>query len=510
MEKRIAGLRRVKPAEVAGVARKFLRLENCSLLEYLPASAEPRNLSAEVLAKTIRDLLPSAVEEEIEALEKTTEPPLQIPKEPDDFKFSEIRYPIQKSSVWRGPELFIKEDHTTPLLHMGLFFPGGRLAEKKDNAGITSLMLRWLLRGSRSSPPEPLYRRLEMFGAQVSPIVEDDSFGILFSVLSRNAEPAFDQLFEMVKSPKFDPDEFSRQKALQLALVRKEKRSADSYPQALVDQSLFTDHPYGLNAHGSEASLASLTAEAVQAWYKSLVENRKPLVVIVGNTQGTSLARYFVRNFSGSRYQDVKSPEGFAKPLEKRQLAEGTWDNGQSVVLLGFHAPPEGDEDSYPLRVLEHHLRGMGGRLYDQLRDRQGLAYAVAVHYEPRLRGGKISISASTSPEKEESALKGLEDEIRRLLETPLSYKDYRASINAAAGSYWIEQQDRFSLISRLVRYALAGKGIEEISEYPTRLQSVREDDLSQVAQRIFKLEKAAVVRLHGRSSEPAGGGSSK
>src|SRR5204863_424733 len=161
----------------------------------------------------------------------------------DEFKFSEVRHPIQKSSVWRGPELFIKEDHTTPIIHMGLFYPGGKLAEKKDNAGITSLLLHWLLKGSKSSPPEALNRQLEIFG----------------------------------------------------------------------------------------------------------------------DTLGTSLARYFVRNFSGSRYQDARLPESFAKALEKRQVLEETWNNSQSVVMLGFQAPPEGDDDSYPIRLMELLFDGMGG-----------------------------------------------------------------------------------------------------------------------------------------------------
>ena len=507
MEDLIARLRRVKPADVQNAARKFLRLENCALLEILPKNMEPRLLTADVLGKTVQDLLSLSVEEELAAREKTTEKALVIPPASDTFKFSEVRFPMQRSSVWRGPELFIREDHTAPLVQMGLFFPGGRLAEKKENQGITHLMLRWLLQGSKNTPPDLLYRQLELLGARITPVVEDDYFGLFLSVLSRNIEPSLDLLFEMFKSPRFDPESLSSLKALALSEILREKYDEYLYPCRVVDRALFGEFPYGLPHLGTDSSLAGLTPAQVRDWHKATVENRKPLVVIIGDTQGTSLARYFVRNFSGSRYQDVKLAEEFAKPLEKRTAVDDSWARSESVIAIGFNAPPGGDEDAAALTVLENYVGGVGGRLAEQLRDQEGLVRTVDVRYQPRLRGGEITVYATTSLDAEEKARQRLEEELRRLVETPIPFKEYRAAVNASVGRYRVEQQRRSTEMSRLVRYLLEERGIEELTERPAKLQAVREEELAQVLQRVFKLDRAAVVRIRGGSVRSESGG---
>ena len=368
-------------------------------------------------------------------------------------------------------------------------------------------MLRWLLQGGKNRPPDLLYRQMELLGARITPVVEDDYFGLFLSVLSRNIEPSLDLLFEMFKSPRFDPESLASLKALALSEIRREKFNEYSYACHIVDKALFGEFPYGLPHLGTDSSLAGLTPAQVRDWHKATVENRKPIVVIIGDTQGTSLARYFVRNFSGSRYQDVKLAEDVAKPLEKRTAVEDSWARSESVIAIGFQAPPGGDEDSPALTVLENYLGGVGGRLPEQLRDQEGLARTVHVRYQPRLRGAEITIYATTALDTEEKAGQRLEEELRRLVETPIPFKEYRSAVNASAGSYWVEQQRRSTEMSRLVRYLLEERGIEELTERPARLQAVREEELAQVIERVLKLDRAAVVRIRGRSARSESGG---
>ncbi len=131
----------------------------------------------------------------------------------------------------------------------------------------------------------------------------------------------------------------------------------------------------------------------------------------------------------------------------------------------------------------------------------------VDVRYQPRLRGGEITVYATTSLGAEEKARQRLEEELRRLVETPIPFKEYRAAVNASVGRYRIEQQRRSTEMSRLVRYLLEERGIEELTERPAKLQAVREEELAQVLQRVFKLDRAAVVRIRGGSVRSESGG---
>lgn len=499
MDRYLVRLRQVKPEDVSRVAGRYLKLENCSLLEYLPTGEEPRNLTAETAFRTFQELLDPSVEQEVGERERQTQLALDIPSGSGNFKFSEIRSQFQTASVLRGPDLFIKEDHTAPLVQMGFFFLGGKLLETNDNSGITDLMLRTMLRGTQDRGADRYLRQIELYGGHIEPVVADDYSGFFLSVLSRNIDAALDLLGEAIKTPKFDKDELSRQKQLQLAEVRMRTESITGFPQMLLKQALFKNHPYALPPEGNEKSLAGLGGEVIQAWYQNEVKNKKPLVVILGDTQGTTLASYFVKNFSGSRFQDVKLPEAFAKPLEQRISIEQNWDKNESLVLVGFQAPPEGDEDSFPVAVLQSYLSGGGGKLPVEICDKQGLAYKVTMEYAPRIRGGSVVVTVGTNPANEEQAVKAVEEEFGRLFSNPVSYRDYRSAVNTAMGTYWIGGQSRYSQITSVVGNVLSGKGIEEFQAYPIHIQDVKQDDLQEIAKRIFKLERAAILRVHGR-----------
>jgi zinc protease len=499
MDRYLSRLRQVKPEDVSRVATKYLKLENCSLLEYLPTAEEPRNLTSETAFRTFQGLLGPSAEQEASEREHQTQLALDVPSGSGSFKFSEVRSQFQTASILRGPDLFIKEDHTAPVIQMGFFFPGGKLLETNENSGITDLMLHTMLRGTQDRGPDRYLRQMEIYGGHLEPVVADDYFGFLLAILSRNIDAGLELLGEAIKTPKFDKDELGRQKQIQTAVLRAKKESVTDYPKMLLEQTLFKSHPYSFSPEGNDKSLGSISAEAIQAWYQSEVKNKKPLVILLGDTQGTSLAGYFVKNFSGSRFQDVKLPESFAKPLEQKVLVEQNWDKNESLVLLGFQAPPEGDEDSFPVAVLQSHMSGSGGKLPVEICDKQGLAYKVSMEYRRGIRGGSVVVSAATSPANEEKVVKAVEEEFSRLFNNPMLYRDYRSAVNSALGVYWIGQQVRYSQITAMVENVLSGKGIDESQAYPTHIQDVKQDDLQETARRVFNLEKSATLRLHGR-----------
>jgi len=168
--------------------------------------------------------------------------------------------------------------------------------------------------------------------------------------------------------------------------------------------------------------------------------------------------------------------------------------------MIGFQAPPEEDEDSFPLLVLQKYAAGLGGRLTGQIQDRVRSAFDVFFTYEPRMRGGNITVGLSVVPADEGQASTVLIDEIMRLTANPIQYRDYRAAMNSAVAEVQIRQQKRNRQIADVVKSVLAGKGIQGFQEYVSRLQEVKQNDLQEAAKRVLKIEKSVTVRMHGKS----------
>lgn len=487
-------------ADIRRVAARYLQVDNCAVVEILPARSEARSVNADTIRGTIRDLLAAATKQEMDEREKVTVPALDVPEARGSFAPSEVRNAFQVASILRGPELYIREDHTMPVVHLGIFFAGGRLSETGANAGITSLLLRSMLRDSKNKSADQLYRQLEVYGAVLTPVVADDYFGVNLSTLSDHVEETLLLLSEMIKTPKLDPAQIEEQKAIQLSAVR--NQSARERARVRLLGSVFRDYAYGLDPDGTEESLAGITPESVQAWHLAAVADRKPMVVIIGDTLGTSLAGFFVRNFSGSRFQDSALPDKFPKAIEKKESLEGNWGENRSMIMIGFQAPPEQDEDSFPLMVFQSHASGLAGRLSDAVCDRIKSAADFTMEYSARTKGGDITISLSAAATDEQAAEKAVAEELARILAATLPYRDYRSAMNAAVAAVQIRQQDRARQMAEVIRSIMAGKGIAGYQEYLSRLQDVKQGDLLEVAGRMLRFDKSVTLRVHGK---PAG-----
>lgn len=496
MDGSVGQLRKVTAADVKRVAAKYLRLENCSLLEYLPESAEERKLNPEGLRSTFESLLEPSVEEELAKEEKETRLAIKIPPAPPAFKSSEIRHQFQTASVLRGPELFIREDHTSPLIDLGIFFPGGKLGETGENAGITMLMTRLMLRGGEDV--RHFYRQFEVYGATVRPVVADDFFGFHVSAPSRNFEEAFLMLLETIRAPNFTEEEVERQKEVQ-RIDLLERSYARAHAGDLARRALFGGFPYARESCGTAEGIAAATPEAVQSWYDQLVKNRRPIVAIVGDTSGTSLATIFVKRFSGSRFQTTKLPEGFVKPLEKGQTVEESWRGGESLVVFGFQAPPLDDEDAQTAAVFERYAGGPG-LLAQELRDRLGVAHRVSVEYDGRLRGGSLLIQAAAGPDGAEPAVKAMTEALEKMRSNPIPSRDFRSGVNAAVGRYAVRHQSRSVQIEEVAQHVLAGTGIEGYRAWPQSLRTVTEEEMRTLIRRVLNLENAVIVKMGGGS----------
>jgi zinc protease len=498
MDGYIARLRQVKPDDVSRVARKYFTLDNCALLEYLPEGAGERNLSEETIAKTFRQLVEPATDEEIDAREREIVPAIDIPEIADTFRPSEVRYPGRIASILRGPEIYVNEDHASPLVQIGFLYPGGKYLEKSANAGITYLTLRSIISGGRGGTNVDFPRQMALYGGEVRPVVTEDYSGFEFSILSKNVEKGLSLLGTRIKSPQFNEDVIALQKALQIGSAQRHQEDAAGVSSRLLEQVFFREHPYAHDPMGTKESLGGLTAEMVQSWYQETIKNRKPLIFIYGDIKGTGLADYFVRNFSGTRVTEWKLPDTAVKALSRRETVDRQWDKTESVILIGFQAPPEGEEDSLEVSALRSYISGAGGWLSRELIEKQNVVADIDVTYLRGARAGMLLISAACLPGTEEKIITALETEIRRLQE-PLPYKDFREVVNSAVGQYTVERQSRLRRIHAMATEVLADKDTEIFQDLTSRLKMIGQEDLQDVFRRTLSLDRSATVCLRGK-----------
>jgi len=489
----IPAIQKVSVDDIARVAKKYLTFENLSAFEYLPESVT-RNLNLEQYRAAVLDKVPSMIEQrsvqELPAL-------AEIPKTGEGI-VQDLVKPITKRSILRGPDVYILEDHRLPLVSFGIFYPGGRLYESSKNAGITELMLRTAIRGTKRFNSEDIARRLENAGARIEVVNEADFFGYVVDGLSGKMDQALEILMDVLQQPSFQDDEIEKEKILQIARIKKLRENNFAYPVSLFMQTLFEDHPYARPSIGTQAAVEAVTKDDLQAWFKTNQRQLVPTVIIAGDTSGTGLIAPLADVLTNEDLHEreiASLPAPSLKP-ETKEAAEAV-SRQQTALVYGFPGSMRSGNDRYPLLVLENIVSGLGGRFFDAIREKQGLAYTVRTENAFLTKGGAIYTYVAFSPENESKVKESLQAEIDRLRKDGVTADEVKKSIAYSIGEHEIGLQTHASLVLEYARAVYSGQGVQGVSDFSRFVRNVSPDQVKKAADTYLdpKLLRIGVVR---------------
>lgn len=504
-------IRAVSGKDLQQMAAKILAMSNTSVFEYEPRNAPARTFAPDKFAEAMAILAPASAQpikpEDVKpavALKQFQQgKERSFGGEDEKVIFTPMPLPVKDFSIYRGPRAYVREDKSQPKLTVGVFFQGGRLLEDQNTSGMTELMLRVMRKGTMTRKGDLIALELENYGGEVNLVNEPDFFGFTLDVLSRNAEKALGVMLEIIENPYFDKAEVARERDALLAQQLQQRDDGMQRPIELAMASLYPGHPYGLPRYGLPTTVKAVNEETLEAWYKKLIRRQFPLVILVGDTDGSALvSSVFSEAFKRSSGEldstlKVNLPQSFATPQEQIEQRN----RKQTAQVLAFRTPAAAQVNSYALSVLQNYASGMGGRLFKELRDKQSLAYTVRLGYDQRLANGALFAYIATSPENEARAREGLIKELENLIKTPPSEDEFERGRNAAVGSYAVALQ---SYQRRLLEYARAvifGRKVADVESQPEMIRTVKKEDIKAAAEAIIKLNAAGQGVVRGEQA---------
>ena len=305
---------------------------NLGLFEYLPRSIS-RSYSDDDFRSNVLDEIPeNFVERSIEELPVSASIRLL-----NDELVHDVLGTLVRRSILRGPDVYVLEDHRLPLVSFGIFFPGGRLLESASNAGITELMLRTSLKGTRRYNSSDIARRLENAGARIEVVNEPDFFGYLLDGVSGQMDEALRVLMEVVQEPTFSELVVESEQRLQHARIRRLRQDGFEYPVQLALGALFEGNAYGQSRYGAESSLDSITRDDLIAWHRGNQRTLVPVIVIVGDIRGTGLVASIAETLTNEDLfeRDIATLPAPQIDTEPAETVE-TLARRQTAVVYGF------------------------------------------------------------------------------------------------------------------------------------------------------------------------------
>jgi zinc protease len=467
-EKRyLKGIEAITARDVMRTAKDYLTLDNMTIVYLVPAS-DIKAVSDEQIKEAATDAFGTPVAEE-ERLPELTAGPL-------------MGY---KAVLPNGIRLVVKEDHSLPIISVVAAFDGGVRNETPENNGISNLVATMLTRGTTKLTAQAVAERIDRIAADVGGFSGRDSLGLKAEFLTKYRDEGWEILADILSNPSFDSDELDKVKEITVAAI---DRSKDDLVQRTVDlfkKTLYGGYPYALPLIGTSESIASISRGDLIAYYRGVTVPGHMVISVVGDVRPEEVLERIVDLFGGLSGTAAVAPPAkpVARPASPIRVSETVADKEQAHIMYGFLGTDYLSEDSYAMEVLSAALGGMGGRMFMELRERQGLAYSVDAFNVEGVGPGFFGVYMATAPVNLPVAVDGIKKELTRIRDEGITPEELTRAKNYLVGNFEISLQKNLSTASLMAAYELYGLGYDFSQRYPEKIDAVTESDVRRVAQ---------------------------
>jgi zinc protease len=478
-------------AEVMQAARKYLELDQLSVGAYRPRGAPAIAASAsDMRAVLAESMIPL---QRIDA-EHVRETPLVWPQRP---KMELVSGRVQLFRGENGVPILVRRTSGSPLVHATLQSLGGVHMEDQTRAGLTLLMARTAIKGTMRRTTSEIADELEIHGGSLAAGAGLESFGWTLAAPLEHLDAVLDIFADVTQEPSFHEDSLEAERAVLAGEIRLLRDDMYRFPIRLAMQTAYGAHPYGRSVQGDEETIRAVQADDLAAWHARNVMNGPVALAIVGDMPEELLAEKVATAFQRLRYSENRGASVPVWPAEQVMQVERR-DKAQTAIAVAMSGVSRTSPSRFAAELVATIGSGLGGRFFDELRDRQSLAYTVQAFPVERRAGGAFLGYIATSPEKEEIALEGLTAEMEKLGREPVSDEELVRAKEYTIGSRAIRMQSGAAVLSEIVDAYLYGTGLEEIEEADSRVRSVTAEEIMAFAGEHFRADRRAVGIVRG------------
>lgn len=476
-------------ADVSCVAKQYLSADRAAALVYRPSSAPAFAEDADAMMEILKGQVPP----------QDGSPAVPVIAA-NPARRVEREMEVQGISVFRtrsGVPILVQRKPGSPIAHIAAHSLGGAVTDTRERAGLTMLAARTMVKGTASLSANEIAQATESLGATLHASAGTESFGWSTSVPVASFDKAVALLGDVVLHPAFTEEalETERRAALSnLALMRDDMMR---YPMRMLTAAAFEGHPYGVPVGGTEDSLGAIRRDDVRAWHSRNVMRSAMAIGIVADIEPGDAAGIVA---SALEAISISTPDVIASPawtVTPKSVSESR-DKAQTALALAFPGPSRDDDARWAAHLLGTIASGLGGRFFEELRDKRSLAYTVHLSArEMRLAGMFISYIA-TSPEKEIEARAALLSEFDRLRESEVTTEELTRAKDYVIGSHAIDQESGAVRLGEMLDAWLFGRGLHELAEHDASVRGVTADDIQRLARKCFDSGKLVEATVRG------------
>jgi len=379
---------------------------------------------------------------------------------------------------------------------IGIWLQTGSRDEDPAWNGISHFIEHMLFKGTEHRTAEEIARQVDSLGGNMDAFTAKECICFNVKVLDEHVPVALEILSDLVLHPVFDPSDITRERRVILEEIKMDEDNPDYLVHEIFTQSFWKDHPLGKPILGTKETVKRFERPPVLDAYSHRFAPGNIIVSAAGNLDHDRFVELVTRHF-----EHMKSRKnGFHSP-EPKIASKITLRNKKALeqvqLCLGVPAHPIAHEKRHAGYILNTLLGGgMSSRLFQNIRERQGLAYSIYSDLNPYRDTGCLAVYAGTSRESAAKVVQSVVSEFHKLKAEPVPAEELRRSKDQLKGSLMLSLESSTARMSNLARQEMYFDRFYDLDELIEKIEAVTIEDLHSLANDFFKTESIAVTVL--------------
>ena len=378
---------------------------------------------------------------------------------------------------------------------VGIWVETGSRVERESRGGISHLIEHLVFKGTATRSAEAIAAAIDSVGGQMDAFTAKEHTCFYVTVLDEHLGLGVDLLIDILRNPLFAAADIEREKAVVSQEIRMVEDTPDDLIHDLFAERIWAGHPLGRPILGRWDVVQDFGSDAVRAHFEEEYVPARIVVAAAGHLEHERVVDLFASGF-----------EGFERPARKRTSEPPPLHPGIDVVnkpleqvhlVMGFPGAPETAPERYALYLLNDVIGGsMSSRLFQEVRERQGLAYSVHSGLQSYHDTGIFYVYAGTDAGNFGKVVRALMTELRGLQKDGVRPEELTRAKEHLKGNLMLSLESTSSRMNRLAKQELRFGSFASLDELLERVAQVRPDEVAAQIPRVLDEERLALLAL--------------
>lgn len=414
----------------------------------------------------------------------------------------EISDGVWRSTLPSGAVVLTESMPAVRSVSVGFWIGVGSRDEHAPAEGASHFLEHLLFKGTERRSAQEIAGALDAVGGDMNAFTGKEYTCFYARALDRDMPLAVDILGDMISSATILAEDVDAERDVVLEEIRMHLDTPDDLVHSVFTRALYPDHALGREILGSESSITGMVRDDVYGYYRTHYVPENLVVAVAGNVEHRDVLREVSRAVAGMPAAGAPTTAR-STPLSARlpRAEVRGRPTEQAHVVLGRPGLRRSDPRRFAASVLNQALGGgMASRLFQEVRERRGLAYSVYSYHEPLVDTGEFAVYAGTAPSKVDDVLDVLRTELDRARRDGLSDEELARAKGNLAGSILMALESTGSRMSRLGKTAVTGTPLLSLDETLAAVEAVDAVAVHEIAEELLAgpFTLAAVGPLDG------------